>query len=493
MKITLVYPLLSKSRSLIDENKQYWPPLGLAYIAAVLKQNNHDVRIMDRDIILRKCGFDFNKADEITLGMIGNFHTDIVGFSLTTPNVSDVISFSSLLKKTYPKIITVIGGPHCTGEPAATLSMSKDIDLLVRGEGEMAMLDIANGLPLNLIGGLTYRNSDGTIVSNPDRSLIEPLDSLPLPARDLLDMGYYTRPSRFISRNLSLRATHIFTARGCPNNCYYCAGPLMGRRKVRFHSPDRVVFEIEELIAKYRIEAVYFAEDMFLSSKNRVVEMTDLFLARGIHKKIVWMAQLSTNVVSEPLLSKMKEAGCVHVEYGFESGSQRILDLMNKKTTVEGNRRAALLTKKSGLRFQGNFIAGYPGEAEEDFERTISFMRNVRPNNISLNIFMPLPGTVIYNRLKEEGRLSYNWDDLGNSEAPFINYADMPCGIFEKLYFKTKLRVVLPINLFYFLKDNIFHPFRLFYVTFTQFKSAISKIFKAIAALRRMEKPSVKI
>jgi radical SAM superfamily enzyme YgiQ (UPF0313 family) len=238
--------------------------------------------------------------------------------------------------------------------------------------------------------------------------LIEPLDSLPLPARDLLDMGYYTRPSRFISRNLSLRATHIFTARGCPNNCYYCAGPLMGRRKVRFHSPDRVVFEIEELIAKYRIEAVYFAEDMFLSSKNRVVEMTDLFLARGIHKKIVWMAQLSTNVVSEPLLSKMKEAGCVHVEYGFESGSQRILDLMNKKTTVEGNRRAALLTKKSGLRFQGNFIAGYPGEAEEDFERTISFMRNVRPNNISLNIFMPLPGTVIYNRLKEEGRLSYN-------------------------------------------------------------------------------------
>lgn len=490
MKITLIYPLLSRARSLVDENKQYWPPLGLAYIAAVLRQNKHDVQIIDRDLILRRCNFDFDKADEMTLGIIENFRTEIAGFSLTTPTVSDAFSFSNLLKKVHPKIITVIGGPHCTGEPVATLGMSKDIDILVRGEGEMAMLDIANGLPLNLIGGLTYRDPSGTLISNQDRPLIEPLDSLPLPARDLLDMSYYTRPSRFISRNLSLRATHVFTARGCPNNCYYCAGPLMGRRKVRFHSPGRVVSEIEELINKYNVEAIYFAEDMFLSSKSRVVEMTSLFLERGIHKKIVWMAQLSTNVVDRSMLSMMKKAGCVHVEYGFESGSQRILDLMNKNTTVERNKKAAWMTKKSGLRFQGNFIAGYPGETEKDFKDTVSFMRDVRPNNIALNIFMPLPGTVINNKLKEEGRILHNWDDLGNSETPFINYADMPPGIFEKLYFKTKLRVVLPINLFHFLKDNMFHPIRLSYIIFTQFKSVIRRLSKAVAALRSMERAS---
>jgi radical SAM superfamily enzyme YgiQ (UPF0313 family) len=262
----------------------------------------------------------------------------------------------------------------------------------------------------------------------------------------------------------------------------------MGRRKVRFHSPGRVVSEIEELISKYRIEAVYFAEDMFLSSKNRVIEMTNLFIQRGIHKKIVWMAQLSTNVVDESVLSRMKEAGCVHVEYGFESGSQRILDLMNKRTTVEGNRKAAVLTKKSGIRFQGNFIAGYPGETEEDFKLSVSFMCDVRPNNIALNIFMPLPGTIIYKKLKAEGKLRHNWDDLGNSETPSINYADMPPDTFEKLYFKTKLGVVLPINLFYFLKDNMFHPIRLSYVIFTQFKSAIKKASKAVAELRRIKK-----
>lgn len=253
MKVSLIYPLLSKARSLADENKQYWPPLGLAYIGAVLRAAGHQVQILDRDMILRKSGFDFRKADQITLGLIEDFQAEAVGFSLTTPNVTDGISFSHLLKKAKPKIMTVFGGPHCAGEPAATLNMAKDVDCLVRGEGEMAMLDLASGVSFSQVGGLSYRNSDGTIAYNPDRPLIEPLDNLPLPARDLLDMDYYTRPSRFISRNLSLRATHIFTARGCPNNCYYCAGPLMGRRKVRFHSPQRVVSEIEELIVKYRI------------------------------------------------------------------------------------------------------------------------------------------------------------------------------------------------------------------------------------------------
>jgi radical SAM superfamily enzyme YgiQ (UPF0313 family) len=488
MNVTLIYPLLSKARSLADENKQYWPPLGLAYIGSVLRQGGHRLQIIDRDMVLRKNGFDFEKADRITLGLIEDFRTEAVGFSLTTPNVTDGIHFSSLLKKANPRIMTVFGGPHCTGEPVTTLNMAKDVDVLVRGEGEMAMLDLANGLSFSRIEGLSYRNPEGTVVSNPDRPLIEPLDSLPLPARDLLDMDYYTRPSRFISRNLSLRATHIFTARGCPNNCYYCAGPLMGRRKVRFHSPQRVVSEIEELIAQYRVEAVYFAEDMFLSSKKRALEMVDLFLERGIHKKIVWMAQLSTSVVDEMLLARMKEAGCVHVEYGFESGSQRILNLMNKRASVETNRNAALLTKKSGLRFQGNFIAGFPGETEDDFKRSVDFMRAVRPNNIALNIFMPLPGTQIHHQLKEEGKLLHNWDDLGNSEAPFVNYAAMPPKVFEKLYFRTKLRVVLPLNLYYFLKDNIFHPLRLFYVIFTQFKSVIKRMFKAVSALRNIKR-----
>jgi len=488
VKISLIYPLLSRSRSLVDENKQYWPPLGLAYIAAVLRKNGHAVQILDRDLILRKNKLDFNKTDAIVLELINNFGTQITGFSATTPNVSDVNTFSRKVKKLDKNIITVIGGPHCAGEPVATLEICSGIDMLVRGEGEAAMLDIANGMPIESIGGLTYRKVDGSIVSNPDRQLIESLDSLPLPARDLLDMDYYTRPSRFISRNLSFRATHIFTARGCPYNCHYCAGPLIGQHRVRYHSAQRVISEIEELINKYSIEAIYFAEDMFLSSKKRAQEMVTMFIEHDIHKKIVWMAQISPAVVDSDLLSIMKKAGCVHVEYGFESGSQRILDLMNKRTNVERNKEVALLTKKSGLRFQGNFIVGYPQETEEDFGKTVFFIKQTRPNNIALNLFMPLPGTEIYKKLKQEGKLFSGWDDIGNPEAPQINYADMPSSHFEKLYIDTKLKVILPLNLLEFIKDNIRHPLRLFYVCVTQFKGVITKSIKELGRLRKMEK-----
>jgi len=488
MNVTLIYPLLSKNRSVTEQNKQYWPPLGLAYIASVLIKNGHTVQILDRDLILRKNRLDFSKTDEITLNLIERFDTQIIGFSATTPNVSDVNFFSERIKRITPKIITVIGGPHCAGEPVTTLQMCAGIDMLVRGEGELAMLDIANCVSLDTIGNLTYRKSDGTIASNDDRPLIESLDSLPFPDRDLLDMSYYTRPSRFISRNLSLRTTHVFTARGCPYNCYYCAGPLIGKQRVRYHSVQRVVSEIEELIDKYFIEAIYFAEDMFLSNKKRSEEMMALFMERGIHKRIVWMVQVSTNAVTPEFLSMMKKAGCVHVEYGFESGSQRVLDLMNKKSSVARNKEVALFTRKSGLRFQGNFIVGYPGETEEDFKKTISFIRETRPNNASLNLFSPLPGTEIYKRLKSEERLLPGWDDIGNSETPDINYADMPPSQFERLYFSAKLKIILPINLRHFLEDNIRHPFRLLYVITTQFKSVVSRAIKAMIQLYQLRK-----
>ncbi len=461
--------------------------MGLAYIAAVLRNNGHTVQILDRDLILRKYKLDFDKADKATLASIIDFESEVVGFSATTANISDVDKFSQVIKNRDERIITIIGGPHCVGEPILTLQICKSIDMLVRGEGEMTMLDIANSASLENILGLVYRRKDGEIISNPDRPLIESLDGLPLPTRDLLEMDYYTRPSRFISRNLSLRTTHIFTARGCPYNCYYCAGPLMGQRKVRYHSAQRVVVEIEELIEKYSVEAIYFAEDMFLSNKKRALELIDLFIKHDFPKRIVWMAQVSTNSVDKELLSMMKKAGCVHVEYGFESGAQRVLELMNKKTNIQRNINVATLTKKSGLRFQGNFIVGYPGETEDDFNQTISFIKRTKPNTVSLNIFMPLPGTEIYKQLKENGRLVSNWDDIGNPEAPFINYANMSKSRFEELYFNAKLRVILPLNLINFLKDNIWHPIRLLYVILTQFKSVVTRACFAFKELKRIK------
>jgi len=493
MKISLIYPLLSKDRSSVDENKQFWPPLGLAYIAAMLTKNNHEVQIIDRDLIFRKQQLDFKKTDEVTLQQILAFDSDVVGFSATTPNMSDVKFLSSIIKKSRPKMQIVLGGPHATGEPVLTLESCPDVDIVVRGEGEETMIEIVEGKALSQVLGITYRTKEHKTVSNEDRPLIADINLIPMPARALLDMDFYTRPSRFTSRNLSLRTTDIFTARGCPYRCHYCAGPLMGRNKLRFHSPERVLAEVQELISTYHVEAIYFAEDMFLSNENRAKELLNLFIDNGINKKIIWMAQLSTKIVSMELLSLMKKAGCVHIEYGFESGSQRVLDLMNKRVTVEQNAKAARLTRKLGIRFQGNFIVGYPGETESDFKDTIAFIKRVKPSHTSVNMFMPLPGTHIYNKLKEEKRLFPGWDDIGNQDAPQLNYADMPPSRFEELYLKARLTVILPLNMWHFFVSNFSHPVRFIYIVFSQSSGLLIKVLRATKKLIKLRSNRLRI
>lgn len=479
MNIVLIYPLLSRQRSAVDENKQYWPPLGLAYIASALERQGHKVRIIDRDALLHKHSLSFSKADEETLRLIKDFHPDLVGFSATTPNMSDVFQQARTIKDSFPGVKIIVGGPHPTGEPEATLRLSQgSIDALCLGEGELTMLDIAAGKSFSEVKSLSFIR-DGLLVSTQERPLIPDIDELPLPARHLLDMEFYSRPSRFTSRNLNLRTTSIFTARGCPYRCNFCAGPLVFSGRVRFHSPQRVIAEVEHIIRDYAIEALYFAEDMFLSDKERAYKLLTLFRDRGIHKKIKWFAQVRTNMADEELLKFMKSSGCSGVEYGFESGSQRILERMNKRSTVGENLRAARITRKVGLRYQANIIVGYPGETRQDFYDTISFLKKIQPSNIGFNIFMPLPGTAEYARLKKEGRISYDWENVGNPEGSGVNYTAMSDKEFKQAYSQARLKIVLPLNLKNFITDNIKNPFRFIYLAITQFRGLLIKTIRS--------------
>ncbi|MBU0605780.1 MAG: B12-binding domain-containing radical SAM protein [Candidatus Omnitrophica bacterium] len=486
MNVALIYPLLSRKRSRIDENKQFWPPLGLAYIAAVLEKEGHRVRILDRDALLRKNDMDFERVDAITIDEVKSLKADIVGISATTPNMSDVGYVSRHIKNAYSGAGLVLGGPHPSGEPILSLNDNPSVDMVVKGEGEFTLLDIARGLPQEKIRGIYYRKSGGVCSTEP-RDPIKDIDELPMPARHLLDMKFYTRPSRFTSRNLNLRTTSIFTARGCPYRCNFCAGPLVFSGKVRFHSPERVIKEIEELISKYGIEALYFAEDMFLSSRERAEELLGLFIEKGINKKIRWMAQAKASIITKELLGLMKDAGCVGIEYGFESGSQRVLDLMNKRLKIGESLKAAELARRARMRFQANIIVGYPGEQEEDFKKTIAFIKKVRPNMVGFNIFMPLPGTPSYDELKREGRALPKWDDIGDPEASQTNYADMPPATFEKLYLEARLKVILPMNLKSFLADNIRNPVRLVRIAFTQFRGVLIKTYRSLVKLSALK------
>jgi len=240
-----------------------------------------------------------------------------------------------------------------------------------------------------------------------------------------------------------------------------------------------VIDEILHLIGRYRIEALYFAEDMFLSDRNRAENILGLFLTYRIHKKIKWFAQAKVTAVNKDLLKLMKEAGCVGVEYGFESGSQRILDAMNKKVKVEDNLRVARLTNEVGLRYQANIITGYPGETREDFQDTVKFLKKIKPSNIGFNFFMALPGTPEYRRLKESGRLSYDWDNVGNPEISGLNYTTMPLQELRRLYSRTRLNIILPLNLYNFIADNIANPLRFLYLIVTQFRGILIKTIRS--------------
>lgn len=487
MNICLIYPLLSKERSKIDENKQFWPPLGLAYIASVLEGKGHKVEIIDRDLLLRKNNLNFDLVDKVTVDKIDEMGADMVGIGGTTPTFTDVVEIAKLVKRRNPGRTIVFGGPHASAEPLLTLKECPFIDILVRGEGEFTMLDIASGKALSDISGITFRKNKEPI-SNPNRPLYPNIDDIPFPARHLLDMEFYTRPSRFTSRNLSLKTTSVFTARGCPYSCNYCAGPLMFEGKVRFHSPRRVISEINELVDIYGVEAIYFAEDMFLSNKIRAKQFMDLLINSGLNSKIKWFVQIRSNVVDEDLLHLMKRAGCIHVEYGFESGSQRILDMMGKRVKLEENINAAKITKACGLRFQANIIVGYPGETERDFLNTVDFIKKIKPNSIGFNIFMPLPGTPIYEKLKAEKKPIPPWDEIGDPEGTQVSYADMPRERFYELYFKARLNVILPLNLYYFIKDNLNNPLRLVWIMFSQFKGVIIKTARSLGKLKSCKK-----
>lgn len=440
MKICLVYPLVSR-----DQNKKYelpFPPLGVAYLAGYLRKSGHSVTIIDRNILLARCGYDFETLDRKTLCVIKDQDPQVIGFSASTPLMYDVQYFSSIVKNIFPSKKLLIGGPHPTVEPEDTLKKCPSIDIAVRGEGEQTLMELLENLdsPQD-VKGISYRFGND-IISNPERGLIRNLDDLPFPARDLLDMKFYCQP--MFARGLKVHFTTMFTARGCPYRCYFCAGPQMFQGKVRFNSASYVISEIEHIMSNFKVDVIYFAEDEFLSDKKRAFEICEALINKKIYRKVKWIAQIRPEPrnVNSSLLKILKKAGCIQIEYGFESGSQKELDRMNKKTMAAGYYEVAELTKKAGLRYQANLILKYPGQTEEDFALTKKFISDVKPDFVQTNMFWPLPGTQSYKDLAAKG-YDIAWKD---TETSSMNFSNIEEENFKRLFRDFFYNVIKPLH-----------------------------------------------
>lgn len=377
------------------------PPLGLAMIAAVLKASSYDVEIID--LTLTK------QVENMLSIAIRQNRPDIVGITAVTPLISSVANLARITKEVDASITVILGGPHASILPEATLRSIPHIDVIVRGEGEQTIIELVRTIEKNdsknKILGITYREGSD-IRSTPSRPPIQNLDQLPFPAFDLLPMDKYQLHPPF---GRSFPCIPILTSRGCPYRCIFCSKSVFGR-KFRANSPKYVADEIEYLIERFGVKEIKFYDDSFTLDRNRVINFCTELKHRGIN--ILWTCETRVNLVDVELLKSMSDSGCYMIAYGVESGSQRILNNLKKDITLEQVTRAIRLTHQVGIQTVVYFMIGSPGETRKTMNRTIEFAKKLDPDFVTFSTATPYPGTELYDSFAKKGHPPKKWDEL---------------------------------------------------------------------------------
>ncbi len=370
------------------------PPLGLPYIAAVLEDAGYQPRILDMGIENSPWG----KLEE-ALGESPKF----IGVTMNTSTFSEGLEVLRFVKKACPKAMTIVGGPHPTALPEETASM-KEVDAVVRGEGEYTFLEILETVKkredLKKVRGITIKVK-GKAHSTPERPLIMELDKLPFPSRHLIKF------ERYEYRLKGRKAASMVCSRGCPYNCLYCLKALFGR-KYRIRSVENVIKEIEKIKREYGVTAIMFNDDIFTLDKEWIKEFCEEVIRRDLG--IIWRCETRVDNVSPEILKLMKVAGCYDISYGIESGNQRILDIIRKGIKLDQVRKAMKWTKEAGIHTTAYFMIGLPEETRKSAMDTIRFASEIDPDEVRFSMTTPYPGTDLYRLALEKGLIeSRDW------------------------------------------------------------------------------------
>lgn len=395
---------ISKKKGIKEATEELaiYPPIGLAYIAAVLRENGVDVKILDAKSL--------NISHKEVFEIIKKENPDFVGITVFTSNLKSVLDMCKGIKELCPSTKIVLGGPHIHPEHSEIIK-NDFVDFCVRGEGEITMPELINavfnGGDLREVKGITFKDG-GKVVVNPDRPFIQDLDTLPFPARDLLPMHIY---KAFVEGNFTV----MTASRGCPFGCHFCSVPQFWHIHRR-RSVGNVLDELEHICEKYKVGFVRFTDEIFLLNKKWVIELCERIVERGLNERMKWSCDGRVDIVSEELLEAMKKANCSSIAYGIEFGNQRILDLSGKKTKVTQIYNAIDMTNKAGISAHGLFMIGYPTETKETIEDTINLAKSLNLHSADFSVVAPFPGTQLYEYCKKNNLLrTENWEEFNYS------------------------------------------------------------------------------
>jgi len=432
------------------------PPLGLAYVAAVLEKA-HEVRIIDAPT---EGWRNLRQIDE-TKYQVGLSNTEIADkVKHWSPSIVVIeIPFSGWIKPAFEvastvksidkSISTVLEGPHPSARPKECLA-NPNVDFVVIGEPENTILELANALEkeapdFNGIRGIGFVQDGVPVITSP-RPPLEDLDSLPFPARHLLPMEEYFAAVKEnpLRGEIYKPWTEILTSRGCPYNCVFCTHHIVWGRKWRGRSPENVVDEIEQVVKTYHVKQVDFLDDNMTLDRKRMEDICDLIIKRGL--RIEWFTPngVRADTLDERLLTKMKKSGCKKIRVAPESGVQRVVDqIIKKNLDLKSVERAVVLCKKVGIKVGCFFVIGLIGETKEEINETIKFayrLRQLGAESFVFSIATPIQGTELYEQAKRGGFLRDCFSDEALAAAePLIETPEFTANELRELCAQANL------------------------------------------------------
>lgn len=425
--------LLVKPYGVADE---IIPPISLGLLATQIRKE-HDVKIIDA---LKE------RLDAIAISkIVASEGFDVVGFQAWSKDIHEIKAACIKIKEDRPQAVTIVGGIHPTMVPEGTLRFFGNcLDYAYKGEGEIGfrmfleLLGSGNLAESSLekIPGLVWRANTGIKVNK--NELQTNLDSLGLPAWDLMPPSSYPKaPHGAFYRNFPIAP--LIVTRGCPYPCTFCAAKAASGGKLRSRSLEHVLEELKTLHHKFGVREFQIEDDNFTLNNKFVEQFCNALLSLDL--KMTWSFPngIRLDTIDRPLLKLMRKTGCYALNFGVESGSQRILDMIKKRITLEQIRGQLTMAHEEGFDIGGFFIVGFPTETKEEIEETIRFACSLPLDRIGVSYFQPFPGTPLFYDLVKKGEIKEDWVDSHHTSLQSLTYVSPSLTADDLSYYRKKM------------------------------------------------------